>query len=403
MAKTLFSYISDILHSEGNVTEELGQVMASVMDGKSEDERRVIVEGLMKDGMMKEIANKKLVTLITVLLWPAVPATNEEGLDLFEVVDFGIKTGYCLGATMCGDCYDDDLQFSYEKAKPHLEELFNAIDQKYPSLCYIKEDDQNLIRNIITCSVKMAVEHTTKGEVLNDILSRIYPNWQELGGFSEEEIKELYTPQPFDMPPYQDFVDARFKLYEHEKQHLENLKSRKQFFHQNYMQDDEEVIKVGNVLHELMKDITPVDELDMTPEGILSLPPSEQLTLFLFYTRTYNDITKEEAYKAIWIGFVLYDVIKQKFSGEYQLPADVIEKAIIHTANCVAYYIATQFYPDFKQLVSVLEMSTLMVLAFEKQNMIETSDKNRIRRAKYVSSLHSKIKDLHERNKKAMQ
>lgn len=403
MAKTLFSYISDILHSEGNVSGELGQVMASVMDGKSEDERRAIMEGLMKDGMMKEIASKNLVTLITVLLWPAVPATNEEGLDLFEVVDFGIKTGYCLGATMCGNCYDDDLQFSYEKAKPHLEELFNAIDQKYPSLCYIKEDDQTLIKNIITCSVKMAVEHSTKGDVLNDIFSSIYPNWQELGGFSEEEVKELYTPHPFDMPPCQDYVDAQFNLYEYEKQHIENLKSRKKVLHQDYRQDDEDVIKVGNVLCELMKDITPIDELDMTPEGILSLPPSEQLTLFLFYTLGYHDITKEEAYKAIWIGFVLYDVIKQKFSGEYQIPADVIEKAMIHFVNCVAYYIATQFYPDFKQLLSALEMSTLMVLAFEKQDMIETSDKNRTRRAKYISTLYFKLKEKDEDNKKAMQ
>lgn len=403
MAKTLYSYISDIMQSGENVDQELEQVMTSVMEGKNKEECRAIMESVMKDGMMREIANTDLLLLIVVLFFPAIPNSNEEGLDLFEVVEFGIKTGYCLGSTMCSDCYDDDMQFSLEKAKPHLAELFNALDQRYPSLCYLSDDDQDLIKKIITCSVKMAVEHTTKGEVLNDIFSGIYPNWQELGGFSEEEIKELYTPKAFDLPPFQDYVDARFELYELEKKLLENNKKLQKLFQDAYMLDDEKVVKIGEVMCDLMKDITPIDELDMTPEGILSLSPSEQLTLFLLYSRVYKQINREEAHKAIWIGFVWYEVMKQKFSGEYQIPEDIIEKVMKHNVNCIAYYIATQFYPAPQQLDSALEMSALIVLAFEKRGMIETSDKIRISRAKFVSSLYSKIKELHERNKKGMQ
>lgn len=64
MAKTLFSYINDILSSEGNHYKELVQVMDCVMEGKSDEEQREVFKKMLRDGMVRMLIGRSEIDLL---------------------------------------------------------------------------------------------------------------------------------------------------------------------------------------------------------------------------------------------------------------------------------------------------------------------------------------------------
>lgn len=403
MAKTLYSYISDIIHSGENVAPELEQVMKSVMEGKNKEERHSVIEGMMRDGFVRDIANNNILILINLIACGVVPMDNKEGVDMFDLVNYASSVGYFMGATLLSECYDEEFSFSPEKAQSDIDILYENLEKIFPGLCYLEEQLQQGIRAIIFFAAKLAVEHFSKGTVLDLLLLEHFPNWKEMGKFAEEELDDLYTPKPIDMGPYNEIVKTRFDLYETKKKFREEEKRREDQYLELFKPKDEKVIADSELILKEWNNIVSLDELDMTSEGILCLTHAEQLSLFLVFTRTCSYLTKSEAYKLVRIGFMLYDKLQDKIKKQSETEEYFDECMLKYHYTCVSFYVASHIYKEKIPFLKILEMSQYMLLVLEKQSMIETSDKNRIRRAKYISTLYFKLKEKDEDNKKAMQ
>lgn len=235
----------------------------------------------------------------------------ENGVDQVKVIHNASFYGYLMGACNMYDCFDEELAFDTEKALDSIDEAYSVFEKSVPGLCYLNEDFHTVVKSVILFSMKLSVEHASRGNLFDFLFKSKIPNWKEICGLSKEQLDALYKPEPLQLGFEQELIDANFKYYE-------NMKELKRLYIEQYndlrvlcKQDDENVRRmVADVLSRKDRYIK-FCEMKTEPEYLNSLPIAEKYSIFAAYRFSNDKLGMEEIYQSSCLAFALNDVLAE--------------------------------------------------------------------------------------------
>jgi len=369
------------------------------MEGKSVEEKEQILKKMMGDGLVRFIMERSESDLLKILFSGFVPKTNNEGVDVDSIVYRAITTGYALGASICSDCYDDNLEFDFNAAEKTINKTYELFEKQHPGLCYLEDDVQNTIKALMAIGTKYAVEHVSKGQLLDLLIGGTFPDWIEIGGLTEDEVKDIYTPKPLNMGEYCTYTKSKFNLYEEKKEFISNSKKQHEIYCNMLNQNDDKVIERGKWMLEAAANLLQYEQIDFTLEGVLKLSDEDLYCLHFVLTRKQKALTKPEGFRALKLGICIYHKILDELKNSDLDDATIRHIALEPCCAQASYYASFHTFPAFLHYSKVLEMHEYIVQNVQRllrgyfSAMQETARK---RMGEIISSLYFDDKEIEE-------
>lgn len=188
MSKTI-EKIQDILNQ--TTTGSISQAIAETTEGKTKEEKQEIAKDIAMKLLLPKLQKASVKELIEID-FSRYFESKVCGIDITDLMNDLVTSGYDAGLSECKDCGMKDGSLDEGKVIPVVQRIYSDVKNKYPDLSNVDDKTQKQLETAVLFSMRVAIQNITKGDYLDLMIGKNFPDWKEEANLSEDTIKELY-------------------------------------------------------------------------------------------------------------------------------------------------------------------------------------------------------------------